>query len=223
MWRGRLPLGGGGEPESVDAHPGEAEQRGGGNAVLILVVHADSAEQIELTHVESDCTTMGEVPPAEATVLFDGFDAIPKDLVAIAAVLEVERVVALSGSSSQLPQRIGDVLVAERAPTSDQPGQLVGVVPDLVVVGHERIRHGEAEVLDETAFAADGLDQAATLPEVHRWLDRCDHVGQVLALLAPKGAVKGEAADVQKFRTFHVDSLFSRWSGGFRYNKAIIQ
>ena len=208
-----MPLGGDRESRSVQVHADEGEGWCRCDTILIFIIDADSTEQVQLSHLHRDGATMGEVPPTEATVVFDGLHDVAEDFVAITVVLEVQGVEALASRSPHLAQGVGDISIAQWAPSADQPGQRVGVVPRCVVVP-VGVSHGKTEVLDQRAISGDRLDQATALPELHRRTQSLDDIGQVYrGLTLTDHPAEGKLGYIQEFWSRHV---FSTLSSGCR-------
>jgi hypothetical protein len=161
--------------------------------VFNLVQAADRARSDDAEHVHDHRSTPGEVPPGEVAVAVDGVRHIYEALRRV--LTKIKRVAALSEGCSQLANRVRDVALLVRSPSSGEPDELVGTIP--IVGTHEATvrlghRHGEAEavVLPDLACRRERIDDTVEL------LDELAHE-DVRAVLAHVDSVCGKVTDVQ--------------------------
>lgn len=180
-----------------------AEDEARHEVVLDLGESTDGADENQVSHVHDRGTAPREVAPRVVAVLVDRVDDVAEVVLAalepdVEGAGPLELVLVEPQQRPHLADCIGDVALPLVAPSTDEPDELVGVIPDLVEVGDvadARGGHGEAEALGELDETA-GLQPHDALVVVVEQLAQVD-VGVVFALV---DLVEGHAGHVQQDR-----------------------
>lgn len=187
-------------PEKLQAN--QVQDDPSERVVLLLAKAADRSQQQLVVEADEGCAAPGEVTPWVQTILI-GLrldDTLERQVV---AGYEVECVDTVSGGRTQLANGICAVALTLRTPAGDEPGQLVGVVPDLSGV----VLAVEAGVCHREAEAAVVVDLALSSHVGHQGVLQClDDPTHADALTEwTDGLVPAEAGHVQC--TWHGISL----------------
>lgn len=192
-----------------------AEQELGHEVVLDLGEAAHGTHQLQPSHVLENSATPGEVSPGERPVLvlvwddvLEGFLVPEPDTKRREVLLHESALVDDAQHGAHLADGVGDEAVTLRTPATDEPHELLGIVPvrEDVTPLDAGLGHGEAEaavlVVPHESMGYQRLNSVGVIPQELAHVD----LGVVLAGVDP---LERHGADIQQ-PISHTDSLCAR-------------